>query len=385
MNNSKPHILFLARWYPNRYDPMLGLFVKKHAHAICNKYKVSVLYLHAVEKGLSKTEWSIENEESLFQLLIYYPKPKNKVFYFLAFVKNYIKGLNHIRKMDKIDMIHVHILTRMGLLAYLTSFLNSIPYILTEHWSRYLPNVDTFKGWLRKKLTAVVVKKSKAVLPVTENLKRAMLLNSLLNDNYKVVPNVVEGIFFEAQTNSLFKMEKRILHVSTFENKSKNIIGIINAIGELKNNREDFKMVFVGDGMDFISMKRYASERKLDKYIEFTGLLEKEALVYEFEKASFMLINSNYENMPVVINEAFATGLPVLSTNVGGISEHLNNDRGRLIEPGQPKQLIEQINWMLDHYQEFDAAQLKAYAKAHFSMEAIGKQLSTVYQEVLVK
>ncbi len=122
---------------------------------------------------------------------------------------------------------------------------------------------------------------------------------------------------------------------------------------------------------------------QLEDRIAFTGLLEKEALVNEFEKANFLLINSNYENMPVVINEAFACGLPVLSTNVGGISEHLSQERGRLIEPGQPQQLFEQINWMLDHSAEFDSSEIKKYAQEHFSMDAVGRQLSKVYKNVL--
>ena len=33
MNKERKHIVFLARWYPHRYDPMFGLFVQRHAEA----------------------------------------------------------------------------------------------------------------------------------------------------------------------------------------------------------------------------------------------------------------------------------------------------------------------------------------------------------------
>lgn len=383
VKQDKKHILFLPRWYPNRYDNMWGLFVKKHAEALSSKYDISVLYLHPVD-GLDKDEWIEETNNSINTLHIYYSKPKNSVSYFVKFFQTYIKGVNHIKSKKSITLIHVHILTRMGLLALLSNIKDGTPFVITEHWSRYLPSVNVYAGWLRKRLTEWVIRKSKAVMPVTQNLKEAMESHSLNHPNYQIIPNVVDDIFFKANPKTQKEGIKRIIHVSTFEDRSKNILGIIEAIHRLKNTRSDFKMVFIGDGMDFERMQTKVKQLHLEEQIKFRGLLEKEALVHEFEKASFMLINSNYENMPVVINEAFACGLPVLSTDVGGISEHLNLERGRLIEPGQPKQLVEQINWMLDHFQEFDSSKIRSYAQEHFSMEAVGRQIGEVYNEALL-
>jgi glycosyltransferase involved in cell wall biosynthesis len=378
------HILFLPRLYPHKFDPMWGLFVKKHAEAVSKINTVSVLYIYPVDNYETHKTIINTKESGIETYYIYFNKPKIQIIYLIKFIYFYYASLIKINKRKRIDIIHVHVLTRMGFLAFLSKLTHKLNYVVTEHWSRYLPTVQTYNGTFRKLLTRFVVKNAKSIMPVTKNLEKAMINHKLYNENYTVIPNVVDELFFKAQ-NQHSTQVKRIIHVSTFINKSKNISGIIDAIQQISIEREDLKLILIGEGINYEEMKSKVNLMNLNKYIEFTGLLEKEALVHEFEKASFMLINSNYENMPVVINEAFATGLPVLSTNVGGISEHLNSDRGRLIEPGQPKQLVEQINWMLDHYQEFDAAQLKAYAKAHFSMEAIGKQLSTVYQEVLVK
>jgi glycosyltransferase involved in cell wall biosynthesis len=230
-----------------------------------------------------------------------------------------------------------------------------------------------------------VVRTSKAVMPVTLNLKNAMISNGLTATKYIIVPNVVDDLFFKSNLTSSKTNLKRIIHVSTFEDRSKNISGIIDAIKTIAHHRTDFKMVFIGDGIDFERMIQKVKLLELTDRIEFTCLLEKEALVNEFEKASFLLINSNYENMPVVINEAFACGLPVLSTDVGGISEHVSLERGRLIQPRQPKQLVEQIHWMLDHYMDFNSSEIRKYAEAHFSMDAVGKQLQQIYKTALNK
>lgn len=373
----------MPRWYPNRYDKMWGLFVQKHAKAVSAFHKISVLYLHPFDE-LEEQEWIEKENGSVYTLYIYYPKPKSKIAYFIKFFKTYLQGLKHIKARNQVDLIHVHILTRMGLLALLSNLTHRIPYVITEHWSRYLPAVQVYKGLLRKRLTQWVISKSKAVMPVTQNLKEAMQYHELHHPNYQIVPNVVDDIFFKANLKYKKTEEKRIIHVSTFEDKSKNISGIIDAINKIKDSRSDFKMVLIGDGMDFDKMQAKVKKLHLEDKIEFTGLLEKKALVQEYEKAVFMLINSNYENMPVVINEAFATGLPVLSTNVGGISERLNLDRGRLIEPGQPNQLVEQMIWMLDHFHEFDSSQIREYAKAHFSMEAVGEQICAIYEKALL-
>lgn len=377
------HILFLPRLYPHKYDPMWGLFVKKHAEAISKINTVSVLYIYPVDNYETHKTIINTKESGIETYYIYFNKPKIQFLYLIKFIYYYYVSLKEINKRQRIDLIHVHVLTRMGFLALLTKFTHNINYVITEHWSRYLPTVQTYNGTFRKLLTRFVVKNAKSIMPVTKNLEKAMINHKLYNENYTVIPNVVDELFFKAKKQNSSHV-KRIIHVSTFINKSKNISGIIDAIQQLSKVREDFKLILIGEGINFDEMKSKADLLYLNNYIEFTGLLEKEALVHEYEKAAFMLINSNYENMPVVINEAFACGLPVLSTDVGGISEHLNLERGRLIKPGQPELLVEQINWMLDHYQEFDSSKIKSYAKEHFSMDAVGKQIGEVYEEALL-
>ncbi len=384
MSQSKKHILFLPRWYPNKYDNMWGLFVKKHAEAAALYNQVSVLYLEALDDGIENTEIEEEKEKNLYTLYIYYPKPSNPLLYFIKFIRLFLFGIRKIKKERKIELVHVHILSRMGFLAYLYKFISGTPYIITEHWSRYLTIVNGFNGKLRFFLTRFVVKKAKAVLPVTSNLELAMKSHNLQNSNYQVIPNVVDDIFFEKDLIDKKDTIIKVIHVSTFEDKSKNISGIIRGVKEILANRQDFKFYFIGDGMDFVRMKTLAKELEIDEnHIEFMGLLEKEALVKEYLQANFMIINSHYENMPVVINEAFACGLPVLSTDVGGISEHLDSSRGRLIPVNNENAFYENFNWMLDHCHDFDSKSIRKYAQTHFSYTEVGSVLNEIYNKAI--
>jgi glycosyltransferase involved in cell wall biosynthesis len=382
MEKEPNHILFLPRWYPNKYDPMWGLFVQKHAAAVSLLNKVSILYLHPIDEGLNETEFVWTSNDQIDTLYIYYPKPKNRILYFIQFIKLYLKGLRMIQKSKRVDIIHVHILSRMGFLAWMTSHIYGIPYVITEHWSRYLPTVNIYRGWLRKRLTERIVKNAEAVMPVTANLREAMLTHKLKNSNYQIVPNVVDDEFFQTPLNTIESSTKRIIHVSTFEDKSKNISGIVQAVKKISQQRNDFKMIFVGDGMDYERIKKMVRDLQLDEIVEFTGLLGKEDLVNEFAKSHFLLINSNYENMPVVINEAMACGLPVLSTDVGGISEHVDHKKGYLFKVGDPYLLVESLNKMLDLFPEFDSKYIKDYAQKHFSFAAVGEAIDHVYRQI---
>ncbi len=386
MKAQQKHILFLPRWYPNRYDPMWGLFVKKHAEAAALKQRISVLYLEALDKELENTEIEEYRKDGVYSLYIYYSKPKNLVAYFFVFIRLFFWGFKRINKENKIDLTHVHILSRMGLLALLARLCYGIPFVITEHWSRYLPTVNTFKGKVRIPLTRLIVKYANAIMPVTQNLSEAMKSYGLKNTNYKVVANVVDQLFFQMPIIKKEASVKRIIHVSTFEDKSKNISGIIKAISIMAQHRQDFIMVFIGDGMDFKKLKDLAEDMKIPKKcIEFTGMLENKALVNQYQKADFMLVNSHYENMPVVINEALACGLAVLSTDVGGISEHLNKERGRLILPDKPQEFLTEFEWMLEHCRQFNAQEIRDYAYEHFSFEKVGDELSKLYNETLKK
>ena len=81
--------------------------------------------------------------------------------------------------------------------------------------------------------------------------------------------------------------------------------------------------------------------------------------------------------------EAFASGLPVLSTAVGGISEILSPERGILISQGDEDALLQGMNTMLDHCHEYDHEAIRQYALSTFSNDIIGRQILEAYKEVV--
>ncbi len=389
--NNRLKVLHLARWYPNRWDPMLGLFIKRHAEAAVGCCDVGVVYTQQIDERLCEHQTYVidfNEENHIPTAKIYYLSSKVKLFYFnklvnmFRFFRANIIGIRRIKKhLGDFNLVHVHILTRLGIIALYYNVFYRKPYIISEHWSRYLELTGSFKGYFRKVLTRMVVKHASFITTVTENLAQAMRSHKLLNDNYIVLPNVVDSVFLNHQKNAKLNNDPiTFIHVSCFEDKSKNISGLLRAISKLAENRNDFIFKLVGDGMDMEWLRNYASELGLTgTQVVFTGLLEGEQLVSEMASADMMIVFSNYENFPVVINESLSLGIPVIATKVGGIPERINDDNGVLIDAGDEDQLLENLITSLDGRLSFKMQEIMMDAREEFSPISIGKMLCDLY------
>ena len=380
-------VLFLSQWYPHRNDPMLGLFVQKHAEAVSLYCQVKVLYIQA-DESISDFEIDSRTQNNLSELIVYYPvrrqnrcsKLSNTINYYRAYRKGYKQissdGFNP-------DIVHANILTRTAFVAYLFKLRTGIPYIITEHWSRYLPERNSFKGSFRKLLTGLVIKNASAILPVSENLKKAMLAHKLFHNNYIVVNNVVDDVFFNENT-IVHRPKKRIIHVSCFDEEAKNVKGIIRAVFELSKLRQDFELMLIGTGLDFDSVKKYADTLDFPTgIIHFLGEKTSEEVANWMQNSDFFVLFSNFETAGVVIAESLACGKPVLSTCVGAAPEYINESNGMLLTTNNKNNLKDKMNYLLDNFQNYDSDLIKANAKEKFSYSNIGMQLSTIYKNAI--
>ena len=381
MDNDRKHIVFLARWYPHRYDPMFGLFVQRHAEAAALYNDISVVYVHPDDNPVEKYE--IVNEQHgtdaihrVSTIRIYYKKSKSKIINLFRFFRANKLALKHL---PKPDIIHVHVLTRLGIIARWQKLVHGTPYIITEHWSRYLPGND-FNGFLRKWATKIVVKHASVVTTVTENLANAMQKHGLKNPNYMVLPNVVDTNLFQIKPHD--NAVPQIIHVSCFEDKSKNISGLLESLRLLKDKNVDYDAVLIGDGMDYEAMKQMAASMQLNDRVTFTGMLQGNELVDVIASGDFLVLSSNYENMPVVILEAFACGLPVVSTNVGGIAEIVDESNGILVPPHDSEKLADAMRKMLQSFKSYNANTLREGIIKKFSNDAVGKLLNDIYKNL---
>lgn len=388
---SRNTILHLARWYPNKYDPMFGLFVQKHAEAAAKYCKIGVVYVHQLEKSQKQneiycTDFSMENGVPTAR--VYYkssPLPIiGKIANAIRFLKANNRGVKKVcSEIGKYDLIHVHILTRLGVIALWKKITTGTPYIISEHWSRYLDLTGNFHGTLRKFFTKLVVKNASTITTVTQNLAVAMKKHNLNNHNYIVFPNVVDSSFTSIKLPEKNNDIPTFVHVSCFEDRSKNISGLLRVISELEKQSNSFIFKLIGDGQDMQMLKSYSQELGISiKHLIFTGLLEGKKLAQEMSSADMLIVFSNYENMPVVINESLCMGVPVIATKVGGIPEVINSKNGILIDRGDEKALLNNLKNLLEGKLSFNMDNIKKQAIEQYSSDSVGKQLAEIYKQL---
>lgn len=380
-NGLKPHIVFLAAWYPHDRDPMFGLFVHRHAALMTSDFNVSVLHVTYDREKANGLFVSEQDNVFITNLNI---RTRSKVLRWLYFFIGGLKAYRFIcRRQGRPVLNHVHVLTRMGVLAAWIKCRRGIPFVVTEHWSRYFPENPTFRGPIRKLATRYVCRKAAVVSAVSEYLAHRMQQKGLKSKKeYFIIRNVVDENVFRLNRGSSGAI-RRFVNISCFEDKSKNISGIIDAIDVLRKKRQDFECILVGTGMDYDRMFDYSKQKGLSDFIKFPGLQTKEEVATMLMNADFYLQNSNYETSSVVIAEAQCCGLPVVSTDVAAIPEIVNAENGILTKPGDSELLCRAIDLMLDSFTDFDKNKIRKDAVSLFSGEAVRKQLANLYQSAL--
>lgn len=366
---------------------MAGIFVQYHAQAVQAFAKVSVLQVIGEENQKGESlEFVYSEEEGLQVMRVYYRKHAGALgtlFDAWLYLSGSLKGYTRlIAKAGKADVHHVHVLTRAGFLPWLLHLFGGQPYLITEHWSRYLPqNRKYFKGSLRKWLTKKVVNGAYAVCPVNDNLGKAMQEMGFDNQRYLSVPNVVDLSRFKPASKEAPR--NHFLHVSCFDERAKNTKGLLRALKTALKKRPDLYLHLVGDGVDYEAVKTYAHELALTPFTHFYGLQVGADLVSRFQESACLLMFSNYENQPVVILEAFACGVPVLATRVGGIAEMLANSRGESVEAGDEDGMAELMVTFANNQLNFDTFSLRKYVQEWHSYDAVGRQYAELYKQAL--
>jgi L-malate glycosyltransferase len=363
---AEPYILFIASWYPNEKDPTLGIFIKRHAEAVSQYRRVRVLSFHQGDRFRIHRSGNNQLEEIRVEYRNSYPK--------LSLFSAFRKCSEMLFTEDKPSLIHAHVTMPAGFLAKQLSAKIKVPYVITEHWTGYNKQDGSYKGVFMKLMTSAAIKGASYILPVSKELEDSMRSHGL-KANYKVIRNVADPLFYKTEIRP---SAKKFIHISSLDQRQKNVLGILDVFSELQEKDKEVQLVIAGDGSDRPLVEKRAHELQL-RNVRFTGNLDAAALSRELTDCTALVLFSNYENLPCVIIESFAAGVPVISTNVGGIAEIVDERNGILIQPNDKEALLKAMERML--LDNFDRPAVREYAR-QFSYEQVGKHLSEVYSSL---
>jgi colanic acid/amylovoran biosynthesis glycosyltransferase len=123
---------------------------------------------------------------------------------------------------------------------------------------------------------------------------------------------------------------------------------LLEACAMLDRERLPFHLTIVGDGPDRDSLKAFATSLGLERKVLFTGALGQDKVRAHYDRADLFVLASFAEGVPVVLMEAMAKEIPVISTRITGIPELIEHEEdGLLAVPGDHSDLAVQIRKLL--------------------------------------
>ncbi len=407
MTIKKLNILFLSSWYPNRVLPTLGNFVQKHAEAVAMQANVIALFVCPDVNNKQNYEVVESNLNNVHSINVYYKKVEcfipilSQIQKARRYIKAHLIGLKianqkfsnlsnanqtNVDRQAGIDLVHHNILYPAGIIAWYLKKFKHIPYIITEHWTGYLPFKNTKQGWIQKMLSKKIARNANCITPVSTNLHNAML-NHGFDTKYEIIYNVTDTKIFYPIKEKIKRDKIKIIHISTLDDAHKNISGMLCVTEKLSALRYDFEIWFLGDGDASPHIKTAKNLNILNTFAFFDGTKTTFEVAEIMRTADCFLLFSNYENLPCVLVEALASGIPIVSSTVGGIPEHITENLGILVEPLDKIALLNALNKVIDNIkaEKYNSTELSTYAINNFSYEKVGEKFVDLYQRILAK
>ena len=372
--SKKLHILFLCSWYPSRVLPTNGDFIKRHAEAISTLNDVSVLHIIS-DKTISHSTLVATKDNNVNTFIGYVRYTSNPLVKYIRFTRMYKKA---IRQIASFDIIHLNVLFPFGILALHQKIFNKIPFIISEHWTGYQSiaskKVSTFHKFIAKK----IIRRASIVAPVSKHLQLSMISLGF-KGKYLPIPNVVDTKLFIPKAGN--KNAFTIVHISSLKNNHKNISGMLNVAKKLENENSNFNWNFIGGSRNNFDNQISELDFKSTK-INFINHVSQTELVTYLQEASVFVLFSNYENLPCVILEAFSCGIPVISTDVGGIKEYFPENFGYLI-PVNDEVKLKKCIIEIKNNPAYNQKEMHQFAEDNFSKKVLAKRFTDIYFKCL--
>lgn len=182
--------------------------------------------------------------------------------------------------------------------------------------------------------------------------------------------------------------QKLILTVARLDPR-KDLTTLIEAADYIINKKNIHNLLFivVGDGIEKEKLKNYITRLKLKKYIKLVGAVPNSSpeLPKFYAMSNLFVLPTLYEGFGWVYLEAMASGLPIITTDVGSNPEVVG-DVGKLVPPKNPNLLSQVIIEILNDTTKLHNMRNKGLNKAKkYSWNSIGKEYELVYRKTAAK
>lgn len=376
-------ILFVTRGYPSENDPMSGNYEAVQARAIAAKgHEVSVIAIRWLNLlhlfGSKKVNWRIVDGIHIYECdrltlsipHIYFPKIE------LLFRKwQFKKVFNRYVEEDGMpDVVHAHIIMYAAPAIFLKEEMH-LPFVITEHWSRIFED-NTLKRVMNQ--THAYHQADKVICvsnALSDNLQQKCGVDSI------VIHNMVSDSFFRNRKILHLNDSFRFIAVGAMR-KVKRFDLLVEAFASCQFP-ENVTLEIVGDGVQRRLVEDKIQEYGVSGQVKILGMKTPEEVNNLLCQSDCFVLSSKLETFSIVLIEAMAKGLPVIATKCGGPETFVRPQDGILVPKEDVEELSKSMKYMIDHYQDYDAEEIRQHCHDNFSQDMIANQIIDVYNQVL--
>jgi N-acetyl-alpha-D-glucosaminyl L-malate synthase BshA len=290
---------------------------------------------------------------------------------------------------NSIDLLHVHYAIPHASAAYMAKK-------ILEKQGKIIPVITTLHGTDitlvgRDKTFAPVVtfsiNESDAITAVSQNLRDETYRNFKIEKEIKVIQNFVDVKRFRKKPIDAFRRviapnnEKIVLHASNFR-KLKRVDDVVRIFAEI-NKKVPSKLLFVGDGPERPVAESLSRELGIYDETRFVGRQEQIEEVLAI--SDLFILPSDYESFGLAALEAMAAGVPVISSNAGGLPEiNIEGETGYLAKVGDIECMSKKAIELLLDETKLKRFKEKAAAQARlFDIDTIVPRYEALYNRFL--
>jgi len=383
----KPRLLILACSYPSRSDLLAGIFVKKQAEALSERYSVAVLApeIYGIRGALHRLvspqdpKWESDAipiaRPRVFTAAARHPQEANQ-----AFVRAANLGLDMLyRQWGRPDLIAAHFAVHSGWLASILAQELRVPYVLHEHaspFSMYLQDSTS------RQLAREAIGRAQTVVAVSPHLENEILQFE------PTAKTIVIGNFVDTEHFSLSEIcptsDRTTFFAVGKASRQKGFSDLLKATAILsKRGEKDFRVIIGGGGPELPTLIQMAKQTDIAHVVDFLGAIPQGAVLYQMRACDCVVMPSLHESFCIVLAEAMACGKPVISTRCGGPEFFVDSENGCLVNIADPGDLADKMTEVIHKERAFDPRKIREKIHARFGKEAFLRNIGALYSSVL--
>ncbi|MBO4602829.1 MAG: glycosyltransferase family 4 protein [Salinivirgaceae bacterium] len=215
---------------------------------------------------------------------------------------------------------------------------------------------------------------------LSENLKEKIEEYVGKSDKFKVVYNPCPTI---SETNNYNKQNYILFSGTLYEGKGYK--DLIHAFAKIARLHTEWRIVLAGNGEEMPALD-LAKELGIEPQVELLGWVSGERKHNVFCEAMALCLPSYAEGFPMAVLDAWAYGLPVITTPVGGIPDvAVDGENMLLFNPGDIDTLSNKLEMLISDKALREKLSLESLklAKGKFCLDTVMKQVGEIYEELL--